>query len=128
MNILNVSLPFVDCTLVSSSKWKKLRTRSYLPTNTSATVTMAAPELIFSPSLFLSSSFAAFFQGYTSFWNDCISSGLRGCMLVELALRGRLQLEPCGVRRKGLLSRKVSQITDGAKSKGGKKDNYVIGR
>ncbi|KAK1883839.1 Golgi phosphoprotein 3, partial [Dissostichus eleginoides] len=31
--------------------------------------------------------------GYTSFWNDCISSGLRGCMLVELALRGRLTLE-----------------------------------
>ncbi|PWA23352.1 Golgi phosphoprotein 3-like [Gambusia affinis] len=46
-------------------------------------------------------------EGYTSFWNDCISSGLRGCMLIELALRGRLQLEPCGVRRRGLLSRKV---------------------
>uniref|UniRef100_A0A3Q2NW85 Golgi phosphoprotein 3 n=1 Tax=Fundulus heteroclitus TaxID=8078 RepID=A0A3Q2NW85_FUNHE len=46
-------------------------------------------------------------EGYTSFWNDCISSGLRGCMLIELALRGRLQLEPCGVRRKGLLARKV---------------------
>ncbi|XP_034565031.1 Golgi phosphoprotein 3-like [Notolabrus celidotus] len=46
-------------------------------------------------------------EGYTSFWNDCISSGLRGCMLVELALRGRLHLEPCGVRRKSLLSRKV---------------------
>lgn len=46
-------------------------------------------------------------EGYTSFWNDCISSGLRGCMLIELALRGRLQLEACGVRRKGLLSRKV---------------------
>lgn len=29
-------------------------------------------------------------------------------MLVELALRGRLQLEACGVRRKSLLSRKVS--------------------
>lgn len=46
-------------------------------------------------------------EGYTSFWNDCISSGLRGCMLIELALRGRLQLEPCGIRRKSLLSRKV---------------------
>ncbi|KAM4745660.1 Golgi phosphoprotein 3 [Anableps anableps] len=46
-------------------------------------------------------------EGYTSFWNDCISSGLRGCMLIELALRGRLQLEPCGVRRKSLLARKV---------------------
>ncbi|XP_031685427.1 Golgi phosphoprotein 3 [Oncorhynchus kisutch] len=46
-------------------------------------------------------------EGYTSFWNDCISSGLRGCMLIELAIRGRLQLETCGVRRKSLLARKV---------------------
>uniref|UniRef100_A0A1A8QJ04 Golgi phosphoprotein 3 (Coat-protein) n=1 Tax=Nothobranchius pienaari TaxID=704102 RepID=A0A1A8QJ04_9TELE len=46
-------------------------------------------------------------EGYTSFWNDCISSGLRGCMLVELALKGRVHLEPCGARRKGLLARKV---------------------
>ncbi|KAK1800687.1 hypothetical protein P4O66_005521 [Electrophorus voltai] len=46
-------------------------------------------------------------EGYTSFWNDCISSGLRGCMLIELGLRGRLQLEPCGMRRKSLLTRKV---------------------
>ncbi|XP_049717767.1 Golgi phosphoprotein 3 isoform X2 [Elephas maximus indicus] len=45
-------------------------------------------------------------EGYTSFWNDCISSGLRGCMLIELALRGRLQLEACGMRRKSLLTRK----------------------
>ncbi|XP_068608947.1 Golgi phosphoprotein 3-like [Brachionichthys hirsutus] len=52
-------------------------------------------------------------EGYTSFWNDCISSGLRGCMLVELALRGRLQLEVCGVRRKSLLSRKVSDLQVG---------------
>ncbi|KAM6901324.1 Golgi phosphoprotein 3-like [Lycodopsis pacificus] len=53
-------------------------------------------------------------EGYTSFWNDCISSGLRGCMLVELALRGRLQLEACGVRRKSLLSRKVICKSDAA--------------
>ncbi|KAJ8383428.1 hypothetical protein AAFF_G00221280 [Aldrovandia affinis] len=33
-------------------------------------------------------------EGYTSFWNDCISSGLRGCILIELALRGRIHLEP----------------------------------
>lgn len=46
-------------------------------------------------------------EGYTSFWNDCISSGLRGCMLVELALRGRVELEKGGMRRRGLLSRKV---------------------
>ncbi|MEE6511806.1 hypothetical protein FKM82_018594, partial [Ascaphus truei] len=33
-------------------------------------------------------------EGYTSFWNDCISSGLRGGILIELALRGRVHLEP----------------------------------
>lgn len=31
-------------------------------------------------------------------------------MLIELALRGRLQLEGCGMRRKGLLARKVGHI------------------
>lgn len=46
-------------------------------------------------------------QGYTSFWNDCISSGLRGCILVELALRGRIELEKAGMRRKSLMGRKV---------------------
>ena len=46
-------------------------------------------------------------EGYTSFWNDCISSGLRGCILIELALRGRIKLENAGMRRKSLLSRKV---------------------
>jgi len=46
-------------------------------------------------------------EGYTSFWNDCISSGLRGCILIELALRGRVELERAGMRRKGLLSRKI---------------------
>ena len=46
-------------------------------------------------------------KGYTSFWNDCISSGLRGCMMVELSLRGRIELEKTGMRRRGLLSRKV---------------------
>ncbi|XP_061110270.1 Golgi phosphoprotein 3-like A [Conger conger] len=46
-------------------------------------------------------------EGYTSFWNDCISSGLRGCILIELALRGRVQLEPVTLRKKSLLDRKV---------------------
>lgn len=31
-------------------------------------------------------------------------------MLIELALRGRLQLEACGMRRKSLLTRKVSGV------------------
>ncbi|RWS07319.1 Golgi phosphoprotein 3 rotini-like protein [Dinothrombium tinctorium] len=46
-------------------------------------------------------------EGYTSFWNDCISTGLRGCILVELAIRGRVELEKAGMRRRGLLTRKV---------------------
>lgn len=46
-------------------------------------------------------------QGYTSFWNDCISSGLRGCILAELAIRGRVELEKAGMRKRGLLSRKL---------------------
>lgn len=46
-------------------------------------------------------------EGYTSFWNDCISSGLRGCILIELGLRGRIELEKAGMKRKSLLNRKV---------------------
>jgi Golgi phosphoprotein 3 len=46
-------------------------------------------------------------EGYTSFWNDCISSGLRGCMLIELGLRHRVELEKNGMRKRSLLSRKL---------------------
>jgi len=46
-------------------------------------------------------------EGYTSFWNDCISSGLRGCILAELALRGRVELEKTGLRRRSLANRKI---------------------
>ncbi|KAI8789940.1 Golgi phosphoprotein 3 [Biomphalaria glabrata] len=46
-------------------------------------------------------------EGYTSFWNDCISSGLRGCILIELSLRGRIELEKAGMRRRSLTNRKV---------------------
>ena len=41
-------------------------------------------------------------EGYTSFWNDCISSGLRGCILIELGLRGRVELERAGMRQRCL--------------------------
>jgi len=51
-------------------------------------------------------------EGYTSFWNDCLSSGLRGCILVELALRGRVELEKQQMRRKTLLNRKVQKKND----------------
>lgn len=46
-------------------------------------------------------------EGYTSFWNDCISSGLRGCILIELALRGRVELEKPGMRKKPLSQRRI---------------------
>ncbi|XP_029436338.1 Golgi phosphoprotein 3-like [Rhinatrema bivittatum] len=51
-------------------------------------------------------------EGYTSFWNDCISSGLRGGILIELALRGRVQLEPATLRKKKLVDRKVLLKSD----------------
>ena len=54
-------------------------------------------------------------EGYTSFWNDCISSGLRGCILIELGLRGRIQLEKQPARRKSLLMRKVTELFMGSK-------------
>ncbi|THD26780.1 Golgi phosphoprotein 3 rotini [Fasciola hepatica] len=46
-------------------------------------------------------------EGHLSFWNDSVSCGLRGCIMAELALRGRLALEPSGMRRRGLFSRAV---------------------
>ncbi|KAH8877846.1 Golgi phosphoprotein 3 [Schistosoma japonicum] len=46
-------------------------------------------------------------QGYLSFWNDNVCYGLRGCILVELGLRNRIGLEPCGMRRKNVSSRNI---------------------
>jgi len=51
-------------------------------------------------------------EGYTSFWNDCISAGLRGCILIELAIKGRVELEKTGMRRRGLLLRKIIVKSD----------------
>ncbi|XP_018415405.1 PREDICTED: Golgi phosphoprotein 3-like [Nanorana parkeri] len=51
-------------------------------------------------------------EGYTSFWNDCISSGLRGGILIELSLRGRVVLEPATLRKKRLLDRRVFLKSD----------------
>lgn len=49
-------------------------------------------------------------QGYTSFWNDCISIGLRGCILAELVLRKRIALDTTDRRRASLPNRKVKVI------------------
>ncbi|CAD5207907.1 unnamed protein product [Bursaphelenchus okinawaensis] len=51
-------------------------------------------------------------EGYTSFWNDCISPGIRGCVLIELALRKRIELENVGLRKKSLVSRNVIITSD----------------
>ncbi|ESO04837.1 hypothetical protein HELRODRAFT_185519 [Helobdella robusta] len=51
-------------------------------------------------------------EGYTSFWNDCLSSGLRGCIIAELALKGRIELEKTGMRRRSLLNRKIKCKSD----------------
>ena len=47
-------------------------------------------------------------------------------MLVELALRGRLQLEACGVRRKSLLSRKVRSMLMCSRLPGEKKSERLV--
>ncbi|KAI9485450.1 MAG: Golgi phosphoprotein 3-domain-containing protein [Benjaminiella poitrasii] len=39
-------------------------------------------------------------QGYLSFWNDSISYALRGCIVIELALRGRIAMVKDPNRRK----------------------------
>lgn len=51
-------------------------------------------------------------QGYTSFWNDCISVGLRGCIMAELILRKRLRLEKASNRRRiSLCMRRVQVVS-----------------
>lgn len=49
-------------------------------------------------------------QGYTSFWNDCISVGLRGCILAELILRKRITLDKSNKRKVSLSLRKVQVV------------------
>lgn len=39
-------------------------------------------------------------QGYLSFWNDNISYALRGCIVLELAFRGRISMEKDPGRRR----------------------------
>ncbi|KAF6205442.1 hypothetical protein GE061_019614 [Apolygus lucorum] len=46
-------------------------------------------------------------RGFVSIWNDHVSRALRGSILIELWLKGRLELEPAGMRRKCLSRRAV---------------------
>ncbi|KAI0074237.1 Golgi phosphoprotein 3 [Panus rudis PR-1116 ss-1] len=51
-------------------------------------------------------------QGYLSFWNDNISYALRGCILIELALRRRIALVKDPNRRQLPLSERILEVID----------------
>ena len=51
-------------------------------------------------------------QGYLSFWNDNISYALRGCILIELALRRRIALVKDPSRRRNPLSERLVEVID----------------
>lgn len=51
-------------------------------------------------------------QGYLSFWNDNISYALRGCILIELALRRRIGLVKDPNRRRVPLPERLVEVID----------------
>ncbi|KAF3908086.1 hypothetical protein ABW21_db0205907 [Orbilia brochopaga] len=51
-------------------------------------------------------------QGYLSFWNDNISYALRGCILLELAFRGRISMQRDPSRRRFPLSDRLIEVVD----------------
>ncbi|KIJ63006.1 hypothetical protein HYDPIDRAFT_113505 [Hydnomerulius pinastri MD-312] len=51
-------------------------------------------------------------HGYLSFWNDSISYALRGCILIELALRRRIALVKDANRRRNPLPERLVEVID----------------
>lgn len=51
-------------------------------------------------------------QGYLSFWNDNISYALRGCIVLELALRGRISMQKDPSRRRFPLADRLIEVVD----------------
>ncbi|PYH99259.1 vacuolar protein sorting-associated protein 74 [Aspergillus ellipticus CBS 707.79] len=51
-------------------------------------------------------------QGYLSFWNENISYALRGCIVIELALRGRIAMQKDSSRRRFPLADRVIEVVD----------------
>lgn len=51
-------------------------------------------------------------QGYLSFWNDNISYALRGCIVLELAFRGRISMQKDPARRRFPLPDRVIEVID----------------
>ncbi|PWZ00270.1 putative VPS74-protein [Testicularia cyperi] len=52
-------------------------------------------------------------QGYLSFWNDNISYTLRGCILIELALRRRIAITKDPMRKRFAISERMVDVIDG---------------
>ncbi|SNX84951.1 probable VPS74 - protein involved in protein-vacuolar targeting [Melanopsichium pennsylvanicum] len=52
-------------------------------------------------------------QGYLSFWNDNISYTLRGCILIELALRRRIAITKDPMRKRFGLTERMVDVVDG---------------
>ncbi|KAH6615701.1 vacuolar protein sorting-associated protein 74 [Chaetomium sp. MPI-SDFR-AT-0129] len=51
-------------------------------------------------------------QGYLSFWNDNISYALRGCIVLELAFRGRIAMQNTPSRRSFPLPDRIIEVID----------------
>lgn len=51
-------------------------------------------------------------QGYLSFWNDNISYALRGCIVLELAFRGRISMQKDSARRRFPLAERIIEVVD----------------
>lgn len=51
-------------------------------------------------------------QGYLSFWNDNISYALRGCIVIELAFRGRISMQRDPGRRRFPLAERNIEVVD----------------
>lgn len=55
---------------------------------------------------------AQLYKGYLSFWNDNISYALRGCILIELALRKRIAMVRDPNRRRYDLADRLVEVTN----------------
>jgi len=51
-------------------------------------------------------------QGHLSFWNDNISYALRGCIVLELAFRGRISMQKDASRRRFPLADRLIEVID----------------
>ncbi|KAH3684569.1 hypothetical protein WICPIJ_004459 [Wickerhamomyces pijperi] len=55
-------------------------------------------------------------EGYLSFWNDNISYALRGCIILELAFRGKIAMVDDPSRKRFELSERLIQVVDDSKT------------